>query len=51
MFVNAGSGGKFLQVCHIQDWRYICNWPFDHTVDKEVVLQQLGCKKGGIATN
>lgn len=45
---SAPGGRKFLQVCHIRDWRYVCNSEFDDTVDKEVVLQQLGCKTGGI---
>ena len=45
---NAGNDHQYLQVCHIQNWGYVCNSEFDHSIDREVVLQQLDCNTGGI---
>ena len=32
----------------MEGWRYVCTSDFDHIIDREVVLQQLDCKTGGI---
>ena len=40
---------KYLQVCHIGEWRYLCEDRFTKNgADSEVVLQQLDCSSGGI---
>ena len=45
---DAGPNGKYLQVCHMQGWSYVCSSEFDHSIDGEVVLQQLDCDTGSI---